>query len=103
MMNTPSYIKYSTKKLNTFKIRPNKRLVSCDVKSWFTKVPIKDIMDQISKMFSDNVTALFNLADLFWPDERFVSEVLHFKLNFTASSSTVRICGKWYNSIHDMT
>ncbi|XP_054853995.1 uncharacterized protein LOC129342319, partial [Eublepharis macularius] len=60
---TSSYIKDSAdfiNKISSLKLNPQDILVSFDVVSLFTKVPVKDTIALINQIFPEDVTALFH-------------------------------------------
>ena len=63
LRQSESYIRDSAhfvKKLNCLQIEPEDQLISFDVVSLFTKVPIIESMDYISKLFPKDITDLFH-------------------------------------------
>ena len=59
---TSSYIKDSghfISKISTLKLNPGDRLISFDVVSLFTKVPIKDTLTLIQQIFPEDIKAPF--------------------------------------------
>jgi hypothetical protein len=63
--NTDTFVKDSTQfveKLQNIQLGPNDRLVSFDVVSLFTLVPIRESLNYVSELFPNDITKLFELC-----------------------------------------